>query len=66
MPHSRPNAALIAARRTVRELDPGLSIFGDGPLRRVLALPLLPVRAAVWQPSRRAIASNPSALLRER
>jgi putative ABC transport system permease protein len=38
--------ALAAARRIVRELDPRLSIFNDGPLRRVLALPLLPTRAA--------------------
>jgi predicted permease len=38
--------ALAAARRIVREFDPRLSIFNDGPLRRVLALPLLPTRAA--------------------
>jgi predicted permease len=38
--------ALAAARRIVRELDPRLSIFNDGPLGRVLALPLLPTRAA--------------------
>jgi putative ABC transport system permease protein len=38
--------ALAAARRIVREIDPRLSIFNDAPLRRVLALPLLPARAA--------------------
>ena len=37
---------LAAARQIVRELDPRLSIFNDAPLRRVLALPLLPSRAA--------------------
>jgi predicted permease len=38
--------ALDAIRQVVREIDPRLSIFGDGPLRGVLALPLLPTRAA--------------------
>ncbi len=38
--------ALTAARQIVRDLDPHLSIFNDGPLRHVLALPLLPTRAA--------------------
>jgi predicted permease len=39
-------AALDAARRIVNELDPRLSVFADGPLRGLLALPLLPTRAA--------------------
>ena len=38
--------ALAIARQAIRELDPGLSTFDDGPLRRVMALPLLPTRAA--------------------
>jgi predicted permease len=33
-------------RRAVRELDPGLSLFEDGPLSQVMALPLLPIRIA--------------------
>jgi predicted permease len=40
------DAALGAARRIVRDIDPRLSIFADGPLRGVLALPLLPAKAA--------------------
>ena len=39
-------AALDAVRQAVRAIDPRLSIFADGPLRGVLALPLLPTRAA--------------------
>jgi predicted permease len=38
--------ALDAARRIVHEIDPRLSIFDDGPLRRIMALPLLPTQAA--------------------
>jgi predicted permease len=38
--------ALAALRRIVLEMDPHLTIFSDAPLRRVLALPLLPTRAA--------------------
>ena len=38
--------ALDAARQAVHAVDPRLSIFADGPLRGVLALPLLPTRAA--------------------
>jgi predicted permease len=38
--------ALKLVRQTVREIDPSLSMFEDGPLRELLALPLLPLRVA--------------------
>ena len=33
-------------RQAVRELDPSLSMFEDGPLSQIMALPLLPARVA--------------------
>ena len=39
-------SALEAARRIVHEIDPRLSVFADGPLRGLLALPLLPTQTA--------------------
>jgi predicted permease len=42
----REGEATALVRQAVRTLDPGLSIFDDGPLEQVLALPLLPVRIA--------------------
>ena len=38
--------AIAEARNVIRDLDPRVSVFDEGPLRRVMALPLLPVRAA--------------------
>jgi predicted permease len=38
--------ALDAIRRTVRALDPSLSLFEEGPLSQQLALPLLPIQVA--------------------
>jgi hypothetical protein len=38
--------ALDAIRRAVRDTDPALSMFDDGPLSQLLALPLLPLRVA--------------------
>jgi predicted permease len=38
--------ALEAIRRTVRSLDPSLSLFEEGPLSQQLALPLLPIQVA--------------------
>jgi predicted permease len=38
--------AVEAIRKTVRRLDPSLSLFEEGPLTQQLALPLLPIQIA--------------------
>jgi len=42
----RESEALELVRQAVRGLDPSLSLFEDGPLSQVMALPLLPVQVA--------------------